>query len=135
MSLSFEEFSEAIKEHDRVSERLQGLFGFDPSFSDHYGVIRLYNEVIRSDTPSERLLEIRQRYLKWKEEILEIFLQNGVSLDAERLHPLFRLDGMFGVLYFLEEPVNIYGELDVFRRRISELLAEEGARTFKGGEL
>lgn len=122
MSLSLEEFSEALKEWDEMEARLVKLFGFNPANGNHYGVIRLYNQRIGPKTPDESILEIRAKFLEWKDSILAIFAENGVVLSVDQMNALFRVDGMYGTLYFLEKPVDIYGDVDVYRPCISAFI-------------
>ena len=66
MSLSFEGFLAAIEEWEKVNKRLNKLLGFNPSVSNHYGVIQIYNRRINSKTSDEEILKIRIKYLEWK---------------------------------------------------------------------
>lgn len=123
MSLSLEEFTEALREGEEMETRLNKLIGFDPSTSNHYGIIQLYNQRINSKTPDEKILEIRSKYLEWKEKILQIFAENNISLDADQFNKLFSVDYMYGTLFFLGEPVDIYSsEIQPYRSKILSFL-------------
>lgn len=122
MSLSLEEFANALIEWGEMEERLVKLFGFNPATSNHYGVIQLYNQRISANTPDEKIIEIRSKFLEWKDSILAIFAENGVVLNIDQLNQLFRVDGMYGTLYFLEIPVDIYDNGEAYRSAISTFL-------------
>lgn len=117
MSLSLEQFMEASKEWDKMDERLNRLIGFNPSITNHYGIIILYNQRINSQTSDEKILEIRTKYLEWKENILKVFKNNNVPLDANQFNELFSIDCMYGTLYFLDIPVNIYEGIKPFLQK------------------
>ena len=112
----------ALKEWGEMEERLVKLFGFNPATSNHYGVIQLYNQRISANTPDEKIIEIRSKFLEWKDNILAIFAENGVVLNIDQLNKLFRVDGMYGTLYFLEIPVDIYSGMDDYCSRIPKFL-------------
>ena len=125
MSLSFEEFIEAQKAWEKMDERLNRLIGFNPSTSNHYGVIQLYNQRINLSTSDERIIEIRSKYLEWKNKVLDVFVQNSVFYGTEELGKLFRVDCMYGTLYFLDSPVDIYGEFEPTLERIKRYIGKE----------
>ena len=110
MSLSLDELIEAQKAWEKMDNRLNRLIGFNPATSNHYGIIQLYNQRINLSTSDERIIEIRSKYLEWKNKVLDVFAQNSVFYSTEELDKLFRVDYMYGTLYFLDSPVNIYGE-------------------------
>ena len=125
MSLSLDEFVEAHKAWEKMDERLNRLIGFNPATSNHYGVIQLYNQRINLSTSDERILEIRSKYLAWKNKVLDVFAQNSVFYSAEELDKLFRLDCMYGTVYFLDSPVDIYGEFEPTFERIKRYIEKE----------
>lgn len=125
MSLSLEEFIEATNAWEKMDERLNGLIGFNPATSNHYGVIQLYNQRINLSTSDERITEIRSKYLEWKNKVLDVFAQNSVFYSTEELDKLFRVDHMYGTLYFLDSPVNIYGEFEPTSERIKRYIGKE----------
>jgi hypothetical protein len=118
MSLTFDEFDKALEEWDKMDERLTKLFGFNPATCNHYGAIQIYNERINSRTTDEEIMEIRSKYLNWKKEILAFLEENNFLPDADQLNLLFSVDGMFGTLYFLDEPVDIHKGIDPYRENI-----------------
>lgn len=125
MSLSLEEFIEATNAWEKMDERLNRLIGFNPATSNHYGVIQLYNQRIDLSTSDERIIEIRSKYLEWKNKVLDVFVQNSVFYSTEELDKLFRVDYMYGTLYFLDSPVNIYGEFEPTLERIKRYIGKE----------
>ena len=125
MSLSLDEFVEARKAWEKMDERLNRLIGFNPATSNHYGVIQLYNQRINLSTSDERIIEIRSKYLEWKNKVLDVFVQNSVFYSTEELDKLFRVDYMYGTLYFLDSPVNIYGEFEPTLERIKRYIGKE----------
>ena len=125
MSLSLEEFIEATNAWEKMDERLNRLIGFNPATSNHYGVIQLYNQRINLSTSDERIIEIRSKYLEWKNKVLDVFVQNSVFYSTEELDKLFRVDYMYGTLYFLDSPVNIYGEFEPTLERIKRYIEKE----------
>ena len=125
MSLSLEEFIEANNTWEKMDERLNRLIGFNPATSNHYGVIQLYNQRIDLSTSGERIIEIRSKYLEWKNKVLDVFVQNSVFYSTEELDKLFRVDYMYGTLYFLDSPVNIYGEFEPTLERIKRYIEKE----------
>ena len=125
MSLSLEEFIEATNAWEKMDERLNRLIGFNPATSNHYGVIQLYNQRINLSTSDERIIEIRSKYLEWKNKVLDVFVQNSVFYSTEGLDKLFRVDPMYGTLYFLDSPVNIYGEFKPTLERIKRYIGKE----------
>ena len=125
MSLSLDEFAEAHKAWAKMDERLNRLIGFNPATSNHYGVIQLYNQRINLSTSDERIVEIRSKYLEWKNKVLDVFAQNSVFYSTEELNKLFRVDCMYGTLYFLDSPVDIYGEFEPTLERIKRYIEKE----------
>ena len=125
MSLSLEEFIEATNAWEKMDERLNRLIGFNPATGNHYGVIQLYNQRINLSTSDERIIEIRSKYLEWKNKVLDVFVQNSVFYSTEELDKLFRVDYMYGTLYFLDSPVNIYGEFEPTLERIKRYIGKE----------
>ena len=125
MSLSLDEFVEAHKAWEKMDERLNRLIGFNPATSNHYGVIQLYNQRIDLSTSDERIIEIRSKYLEWKNKVLDVFVQNSIFYSTEELDKLFRVDYMYGTLYFLDSPVDIYGEFEPTLERIKRYIEKE----------
>ena len=125
MSLSLDKFVEAQKAWEKMNERLNRLIGFNPATSNHYGIIQLYNQRINLSTSDERIIEIRSKYLEWKNKVLDVFVQNSVFYSTEELNKLFRVDCMYGTLYFLDSPVNIYGEFEPTLERIKRYIGKE----------
>ena len=125
MSLSLEEFIKANEAWEKMEERLNRLIGFNPATSNHYGVIQLYNQRINLSTSDERIIEIRSKYLEWKNKVLDVFVQNSVLYNTEELNKLFRVDCMYGTLYFLDSPVDIYGEFEPTLERIKRYIEKE----------
>ena len=118
MSLSLEEFIEAGKNSRKIRERLEELFGFSPAISNHYGVVRMYNQKIEPDTPKSTLLAHRAKYLEWKAKVVEIINEKcGYVPTDDLLDGLFRVDFMYGTLYFMDIPVDIYGDFEPYRQR------------------
>lgn len=105
MSLNFQQFFEAVDEWNNMDERLKRLIGFNPATSNHYGVIRLYNQKIDNNTTDEMILEIRSDYVKWRQEILTIFTNNNYHLKKDEFDKLFSADPMFGKFAILNIPV------------------------------
>ena len=125
MSLSLDEFVESQKAWEKMDERLNRIIGFNPATSNHYGVIQLYNQRIDLSTSDERIIEIRSKYLEWKNKVLDVFVQNSVFYSMEELNKLFRVDCMYGTLYFLDSPVDIYGEFESTLERIKRYIEKE----------
>ena len=125
MSLSLDEFAEAHKTWAKMDERLNRLIGFNPATSNHYGVIQLYNQRINLSTSDERIIEIRSKYLEWKNKVLDVFVKNSVFYSTEELDKLFGVDYMYGTLYFLDSPVDIYGEFEPTLERIKRYIEKE----------
>ena len=125
MSLSLDEFVEAHKAWEKMDERLNRLIGFNPATSNHYGVIQLYNQRINLSTSDERIIEIRSKYLEWKNKVLDVFVQNSVFYSTEELNKLFGVDCMYGTLYFLDSPVDIYEEFEPTLERIKRYIEKE----------
>ena len=122
MSLSLDEFVEAQKAWEKMDERLNRLIGFNPATSNHYGVIQLYNQRINLSTSDERIIEIRTKFLKWREQILSIFAENNFYPDTILFNKLFAVDGMYGTIHFLGIEVDIDSNVETYRRSIYNYL-------------
>ena len=122
MSLSLDEFVEARKAWEKMDERLNRLIGFNPATSNHYGVIQLYNQRINLSTSDERIIEIRTKFLKWREQILSICAEKDFYPNTERFNNFFSVDGMYGTLYFLGIEVDIDSNVETYRRSIYNYL-------------
>ena len=125
MSLSREDFIRACEEYENVRERLVRLLGFAPITSNHYGGMRMYNQIIDSETPDEKLLEIRAQYLKWKEGVQAICAENKFFPDNEKFNEMFHRDCMYGTLCFVHNPVDIYGDVEEYRLGIMGFIIDE----------
>lgn len=125
MSLSFDEFVSAHKVWKRMDKRLHELFGFNPATSNHYGCILLYNNRISEQTTDEEIIKIRADYLTWKNELIVILSELGISFDEEQLSKLFFVDGMFGTITFLGDKIDIHKSANIHRETISKLLSEK----------
>ena len=122
MSLSLDEFVEAQNAWEKMDERLNRLIGFNPATSNHYGVIQLYNQRINLSTSDERIIEIRTKFLKWREQILSIFAENNFYPDTILFNKLFAVDGMYGTIHFLGIEVDIDSNVETYRRSIYNYL-------------
>ena len=122
MSLSLEEFIKANEDWEKMEERLNRLIGFNPATSNHYGIIQLYNQRINLSTSDEIIVDIRTKFVKWREEILSIFAEKDFYPDAKLFNTLFSVDGMYGTLYFLGEPVDIDSGAERYRKHICDYL-------------
>ena len=122
MSLSFDEIVEAHKAWEDMDERLNILIGFNPATSNHYGIIQLYNQRIDSRTSDEKILEIRTKYLRWREHILAIFAEKHIYPNAELFNKLFSVDDMYGILHFLGIAVDIDRNAETYRENIYNYL-------------
>jgi len=122
MSLTLEAFLDACDRWRQMEERINRLLGFNPATSDHYGRIHLYNENIYLNTTDERILEIRKQYLEWKKGIFDIFREEGYTPEGEffekRFEEQFRVDYMYGTVFFIEKMIDIHGDVEEFRPRI-----------------
>ena len=125
MSLSVEEWDRASKKNSTVREKVVKIIGFDPTVVNHYGMIYLYNEELYEDTTEEEISEIREKYLDWKQKIIGILAENNIFLDNEKFSELFSVDFMFGSLTFLGINVNIYEDVEIYRKVIKCLLDGE----------
>lgn len=125
MSLSLDEFSEARKAWEKMNERLNRLLGFNPTTSNHYGIVQLYNQRISNKTSDEEILKIRSDYLNWKKNILAIFSKFDLELDEEQFCKLFSFDGMFGTLTFLGIEVDIQQNTDVYYEIVERLMDDQ----------
>ena len=122
MSLSLEEFIEATNAWEKMDERLNKLIGFNPATSNHYGIIRLYNQRIDQKTSDEKIIEIRTKFLNWREQILSIFAENNFYPDTILFNKLFAVDGMYGTIHFLGVEVDIDSNVETYRRSIYNYL-------------
>ena len=135
MSLSFEEFEKALRRSRIVGERLQKLIGFNPSTSNHYGRIQLYNHYIDENTSDEEILRLRRDYLKWRGEVIAFFEDNGHPIDDDELGSLFSQSFMYGTVDFLGIPLDIYAGIEPYRKKITERInnVTEYERNTKNG--
>jgi hypothetical protein len=101
---------------------LHRLIGFNPATSNHYGIIQLYNKRIDSSSSDERIIDIRTKFVKWREQILSIFAEKDFYPNTERFNNFFSFDGMFGTLYFLGKPVDIDSGAERYRKHIYDYL-------------
>ncbi len=101
MSLTLEAMAAADRRFRNMSERLRGLFGYNPATMDHYGIIRFYNQMISEKTTDEELCVIRNDYLAWYDKILAFFEENGYHLEKEELDHLFTIEFMNGYRCFM----------------------------------
>ena len=131
MSLSFEGFLAAIEEWEKVNKRLNKLLGFNPSVSNHYGVIQIYNRRINSKTSDEEILKIRIKYLEWKFKVLSTFAENKFPISIEQFDNLFSVDCMYGTLSFLDIPVDIYESFDTYIKKIKNYIDTERGKIMK----
>lgn len=123
MSLSAEAFMQAHKEREEMRERLIRLLGIDPAYTDHYGIIRIYNRVINRKTTDEEILEIRKKYVKWKTDILAFLKERGYTpKDAKEFSSLFYRDPMFGTMRFLGVRLDIDKNVDEYIPKMLEFL-------------
>lgn len=123
MSLSADEFMQAYKEREEMAERLIRLLGFDPAYSNHYGVIKIYNCEIGTQTTDEEILEIRKKYVGWRENILAFLAERGYTpKDMKEFSSLFDIDGMFGVMYFLGVYLDIDKGIEKYVPKMLEFL-------------
>ena len=122
MSLSLEGLALALEEWRAVEKRLIELIGFNPATSNHYGMIRLYNQRINSKTTDEEILGIRSAFLSWKKEILEMLEEKGIAVDDELWGGLFYIDGMYGPMSFLGVDLDIYSGIDEYREALETIL-------------
>ena len=125
MSLSLEQLIEAQQAWGKMDERLNRLIGFNPATCNHYGAIQLYNQRINLSTSDEKIIEIRSKYLEWKNKVLDVFVQNNVFYSTDEFDKLFSVDCMYGTLYFLDSPVDIYGEFEPTLERIKRYIEKE----------
>ena len=131
MSLTFEQMAEAHKRYEKMDERLKKLIGFNPTTSNHYGCIQLYNHEIDMRTTDEEIMKLRADYLKWRDKVINLISECGFTTDNEdfndQFNDMFSVSGMFGTLYFLGIPINIHTEPDdTYRERIELCLIRRG---------
>ena len=124
MSLDLDGFVRVSKECRAVEKRLTDLIGFNPTTCDHYGVIRLYNHRITSRTSDEEILAVRKRYLEWRERVRSFFTEIGYPIEEELFFKLFSADTMWGTLKFLDIPVDVDGDISVYREAIISSIEE-----------
>ena len=122
MSLSYEQFMEAVRHWEEMDKRLKRLIGLNPATSNHYGKIQLYNYEINSKTPDAKILEIYSAYAKWKTEILNIFMSKGFILDNGQFNKLFTVDFMYGTIFFLRERLDLNKDINQYRKLIEDYL-------------
>ena len=120
MSLTFEQFVEARRVRDAMSKRLKKLIGYDPTNSNHYGAVLMYNYRITEKTTDDELLELQSRYLAWRDEVLTFFKGNGYPIDNEEYGRLFDVDIMYGVVSFLGVRLDIEADIEPYRERMLE---------------
>ena len=122
MSLSYEALAAEGRAWSQMRERLIRLLGCVPAISDHYGIIRMYNQKISAKNSDEEILKIHSDYLSWKNEIIAMFAEKGITLDEDLRRKLSEEDGMFGTVYFLGVSVDIYSGVDKYREALEKLL-------------
>ena len=122
MSLTFEQFVEVCRAHDVMSKRLKKLIGYDPTNSNHYGVILMYNYRITEKTTDDELLELQSRYLAWRDEVLTFFKGNGYPIDNEEYGRLFYVDTMYGEVSFLGVRLDIEAGIEPYREKILKMI-------------
>ena len=125
MSLSLDEFDEALKAWEEMDERLNRLLGFNPATSNLYGIIQLYNQRINDQTSDEEIMKIRSGFLNWKNNIIAIFSKFNLALEDEQFCKLFSVDGMFGTLTFLGTAVDIQQNTDVYYETVERLIDDK----------
>ena len=135
MSLSFDEMAEALRSGRVMAKRLTRLIGFDPSTSNHYGIRQLYNHRIDEKTTDEQILRLRRDYLKWRGEVIAFFEDNSHPIDDDELGSLFSQSFMYGTVYFLGIPLDIYAGIEPYRKKITERInnVTEYERNTKNG--
>ena len=122
MSLTFEQFVEVRRAHDAMSKRLKKLIGYDPTNSNHYGVILMYNYRITEKTTDDELLELQSMYLAWRDEVLTFFKENGYPIDNEEYGKLFDVNIMYGEVSFLGVRLDIEAGIEPYREKILEMI-------------
>lgn len=122
MSLTFEQFVEVRRAHDVISKRLKKLIGYDPTNSNHYGVVLMYNYRITEKTTDDELLELQSRYLAWRDEVLTFFKGNGYPIDNEEYGRLFYVDTMYGEVSFLGVRLDIEAGIEPYREKILKMI-------------
>ena len=122
MSLTFEQFVEVRRAHDVISKRLKKLIGYDPTNSNHYGVVLMYNYRITEKTTDDELLKLQSRYLAWRDEVLTFFKGNGYPIDNEEYGRLFNVDIMYGEVSFLGVCLDIEAGIEPYREKILKMI-------------
>ena len=125
MSLTFEQFVEVRRAHDVISKRLKKLIGYDPTNSNHYGVVLMYNYRITEKTTDDKLLELQSRYLAWRDEVLTFFKENGYPIDNEEYGRLFDVDIMYGEVSFLGVCLDIEAGIEPYREKILKMINKQ----------
>ncbi len=114
MSLNFDEFIEAHRQWEEMDKRLNKLIGFNPATSNHYGTIQLYNNRINAKTTDKEILEIREKYVAWRKEILAFFRANNYDIIDDEFNKLFCYDPMFGTITFLDTKLDLSKEIEFY---------------------
>ena len=130
MSLRYEQFMEAVRRREEMDKRLTRLIGFNPTTSNHYGQIKLYNYEINSETPDAKILKLYSAYTKWKTEILNIFMSKGFILDNERFNKLFTVDFMYGTMFFLGERLDLNKDINQYRKLVEDYIKYRIRQTY-----
>ena len=122
MSLDFAAFVAADKAWSEMEKRLKRLLGCVPAISDHYGMMSMHNVKISLKNSDEELVKIHSDFLSWKNEIVKMFAEKGITLDEGLWRKLSEIDRMFGAVYFLNVPIDIYSGVDKYRAVLEKLL-------------
>ena len=122
MSLNPKQFMLALERAHKMDKRLVDLIGFNPTISNHYGMIYLYNKKIDEYTTDKEILSIRERYLAWKKGVLDIFLERGVKPSERVLDKIFNISPMYGTMYFLGKIVEIDSGAEPYRELIMDYI-------------
>ncbi len=130
MSLTLDGFLQAHKRWEKMDVRLRKLLGFNPATSNHYGTIRIYNQVINEKTTDEEILAIREKYVRWKTEVLALFHDRHYAVDDERFGELFSVDFMFGNVQFLDVPLDIDKGVEFYRAAIENYVRIKQRNTY-----
>ena len=65
---------------------------------------------INKNTTDKEILEIQEKYVEWRKEILAFFKDNGYDLGKEEFSKLFSVVGLFGRVTFLDEVLDLNKE-------------------------
>lgn len=125
MSLTYEGFTESIKQWEEMDIRLNKLLGFNPATSNHYGIIQLYNNRISAKTTDNEILDIRKKYVRWKKEILGIFKDNKYTISDEEFSKLFSVDYMYGTISFLGTSLDLNNGKGFYNEIIKNYIKEK----------